>query len=61
LSEREREIADGVREGSSNIEIAKRLGLSVKTIEYHLSRIYARFGFRSRAQLAALVEREGRR
>jgi DNA-binding CsgD family transcriptional regulator len=58
LTAREREIAASVAAGFGNTQIATRLGLSVKTVESHLSRIYARLGFRSRAQLAAYIANE---
>jgi DNA-binding NarL/FixJ family response regulator/tetratricopeptide (TPR) repeat protein len=60
FSVREREVAAAVAAGFGNVEIATRLGLSVKTIETHLSRIYARLGLRSRAQLAAFIADEAR-
>ncbi len=34
--------------GSSNAEIARQLAVSVKTVEYHLTHIYAKFGISSR-------------
>ncbi|MBD5603894.1 MAG: AAA family ATPase [Candidatus Eremiobacteraeota bacterium] len=55
LSEREREIGRAVAAGLGNREIALALGVSVKTVETHLTRTFARMGFRSRAQLAAFV------
>ncbi len=61
LSTREREVAAAVAAGLSNIEIAGHLSLSVKTVESHLSRIYARLGLRSRAQLASFVTSDARR
>jgi non-specific serine/threonine protein kinase len=60
LSGRERQVAAAVAAGLGNVEIAARLGLSVKTIETHLSRIYARLGLRSRAQLASYMASEAR-
>jgi DNA-binding CsgD family transcriptional regulator len=38
--------------GSSNAEIARQLAVSVKTVEYHLTHIYAKFGVSSRRELA---------
>jgi DNA-binding NarL/FixJ family response regulator len=40
-----------VAEGLTNREAAKRLFVSEKTVEFHLSRIYRKLGIRSRAQL----------
>jgi DNA-binding CsgD family transcriptional regulator len=55
LSPQERTVANLVAEGLSNREIATRLTLSVKTIEYHLSNAYDKLGIRSRAALAARI------
>jgi len=57
LSEREREIAVLVARGKSNVEIARALAISHKTVEKHLSSAYHKLGFASRAQLAAHVGR----
>ena len=38
--------------GATNQEIAGRLFLSVRTVEYHLGRIFTRLGIRSRVELA---------
>lgn len=40
----------------TNREIAEQLAVSPKTVEYHLSHIYAKLGVRSRAELARLLE-----
>ena len=60
LSETERRIAALAVEGQSNKEIAAALHLSPKTVEWNLSRIYAKLGIRSRAQLAARAITGGR-
>jgi DNA-binding NarL/FixJ family response regulator len=59
LSAREREIVRLVAAGDSNDEIAARLGLSRKTIEGYLTRLYERFGVATRTELALRAEREG--
>ena len=62
LTPREYAIAELVARGRSNKEVAGALFLSAKTVENNLSRIYAKLGVRSRAELArALPEpaREG--
>ncbi len=55
LSNREGEIAALVARGRSNLEIARELAISHKTVEKHLGSIYQKLGFSSRAQLAAHV------
>jgi predicted ATPase/DNA-binding CsgD family transcriptional regulator len=61
LSEREREVAALVAAGLSNLEIARRLAISQKTVEKHLGSAYQKLGFSSRAQLAAHIARPGAR
>ena len=39
--------------GKTNREVAAELLLSVKTVEVHLTRVYAKLGVSSRSQLAA--------
>jgi DNA-binding NarL/FixJ family response regulator len=48
-----REVAELVAQGRSNKEVAGVLYLSEKTVEHHLSRIYAKLEVRTRAELAA--------
>jgi DNA-binding CsgD family transcriptional regulator len=55
LSRREREVAQLVAAGNSNPEIGRALFLSPKTIEGHMSRIFAKLGVSSRAQVAAAI------
>lgn len=59
LSQREREIIAGVVGGRSNDEISGDLGISRKTVEWHLSRLFERFDVMSRVELAMRAEREG--
>jgi DNA-binding CsgD family transcriptional regulator len=51
LTPAERRVADLAAEGLTNGEIARRLFLSVNTIETHLRRIYSKLGIRSRKEL----------
>ena len=55
LTRQEGEVAELVRGGLSNREIANRLVLSVKTVEGHLTTIYGKFGVASRTQLVAAL------
>ena len=60
LSEREREVLKLVAAGMSNEEIAERLFLSTRTVERHLSNVYAKLrlaGKSARAAAAALFSR----
>ncbi|MEU6751405.1 LuxR C-terminal-related transcriptional regulator, partial [Spirillospora sp. NPDC046719] len=59
LSPREHEIALLVAEGCSNQQIAERLYLSVRTVETHLSRVFAKIGVPSRVGVATAMNRPG--
>ncbi|MEO6913666.1 MAG: helix-turn-helix transcriptional regulator [Candidatus Baltobacteraceae bacterium] len=58
LSAREQEIADCVTSGLSNAQIAERLMISTKTVEKHLSSVFAKLSIRSRTELAAFITRQ---
>jgi DNA-binding NarL/FixJ family response regulator len=58
-SERERQVIAAVVSGRTNTEIAAELGLSEKTVETHLHRLFDRYGVLSRTELAVLAVREG--
>ena len=55
LSRREREVAVLAGDGFGNDAIAERLVLSVRTVESHLYRVYAKLGVHRREELKALV------
>ena len=53
LTPQELAVARLVVDGMTNREVAAELMLSAKTVEFHLSNIYAKLGVRTRAQLRA--------
>ncbi|HKA48466.1 MAG TPA: LuxR C-terminal-related transcriptional regulator [Candidatus Dormibacteraeota bacterium] len=53
LSRREREVAELVSQGLTNREIAGKLHVSVRTVEYHIQQSLNKLGLRSRTELAA--------
>lgn len=55
LTRREYEVAELAAEGLSNRSIAEQLGLSVRTIDAHMSRIFAKWDLHARSELADLV------
>jgi len=56
LTRREREVARMAAEGHSAREIAERLFISVRTVESHLNKVYAKLGVGSKSRLAARAE-----
>ncbi|MBS2533650.1 AAA family ATPase [Catenulispora sp. NF23] len=59
LTETETRVADLVRSGWSNPEIAKRLLLSRRTVETHVSHILAKLQAGSRREIAEIAESAG--
>ncbi len=57
LTDREREIAMLIGEGSSNREVAARLTLSLRTVENHIYKAMAKTGTTTRDELANLLRR----
>ncbi len=55
LTPQELRIARLVAEGASSKEVAVRLFLSPRTVEYHLYKIYPKLGITSRTELARLL------
>ena len=60
LSDREREVMRFVAEGRRNAEIADALVLSPRTVERHLSNVYAKLGIEGKAARAAAAARVSR-
>ncbi|MBN9113311.1 MAG: response regulator transcription factor [Pseudonocardia sp.] len=59
LTRREREIAALVATGMTNREIARKLQLSVRTVEAHVDHALTKLGLRTRTQLAARMHQDG--
>ncbi len=59
LSDRERDVLRLVVDGASNDEIGARLGISSRTVESHLRRLFERLAVASRTELAGRALREG--
>lgn len=57
LTPREREVLALVREGLANKQIARRLGISERTVKAHLTAIFAALGVQDRTQAALWAER----
>jgi len=59
LTERERQVLDGVLSGRLNKQIAGALGIAEKTVKIHVSRILHKLGVADRTQAALYAVREG--
>lgn len=59
LTDRERTVLGMIAEGKDNSEIARTLGLSVKTVRNHASNIFAKLHVAHRAQAIVLAREAG--
>lgn len=59
LTGRQREVLQLVAEGKSNKEIASILGLSIKTVDFHKSRLMEELGIRTTAELTRYAIEHG--
>ena len=60
LTAREREVADLLRQGASNSQIAEALVISERTVEAHIASLLGKMGLNSRVQLALWAAGQGR-
>ncbi|WP_085880647.1 LuxR C-terminal-related transcriptional regulator [Antarctobacter heliothermus] len=59
LTARERQVLHLIAQGCSNAAIAERLSISAKTVDNHRTRLMAKLGVHSVAELLAFALREG--
>jgi DNA-binding NarL/FixJ family response regulator len=59
LSTREREILQLIAEGNTNVVIAEKLTLSVRTVEAHRAHIISKMRFNSQADLVRYAIQQG--
>ncbi len=59
LSDREKEVLEYICKGYSNVEIAKKLGVSQRTIDGHRSRLFEKTGARNAPNLVLFAIRNG--
>ena len=59
LSQREREVLEGLTQGKSNKEIARDLDLREPTVKLHMKTLYRKIGAANRTQAAMIAKREG--
>ncbi|MFD8833137.1 LuxR C-terminal-related transcriptional regulator [Bacillus subtilis] len=60
LSPRQREVARYIGMGMTNREIAEKIYVSPKTVEYHLGIVYQKFSVSNRQQLREIVQNMAR-
>jgi len=56
LSKREKDVVNLLLEGNSNKLIALELGITDRTVEFHLRNVYAKYGVNSRLELVLQLE-----
>jgi NarL family two-component system response regulator LiaR len=59
LTERELEVLKSAAGGMTNAEIARRLAISVRTVEAHLTHVYDKLGAGSRTEAVVRAMKEG--
>lgn len=57
LTEREKEVLQGVQEGLKDKEIAAKLFISITTVRTHLRKAYSKIGLRNRAEATTFVNK----
>ncbi len=59
ISEREQEVLDNICKGHSNVEIAKILGISQRTVDAHRARLFEKTGAKNAPNLVLFAVKNG--
>jgi len=59
LTPRQREILDGLAQGLSNKQVARRLGVSPNTVKVHLAALFRTLNANNRTQAVMFAQRRG--
>jgi LuxR family maltose regulon positive regulatory protein len=59
LSKRELQILDLIARGTSNSEIAQKLGITIDTVKRHVNHIFSKLGVRNRVQAVKQAQELG--
>ena len=59
LTHREREVLDLVADGSDNLQISVRLGITERTVKARVSNLYRKLGAGNRVEMAVMARRSG--
>lgn len=59
FGKREKEVVDLLMQGKSNNQMAYALGISVRTVEYHLGKVYAKLNVASRTEAIIKLSKAG--
>jgi DNA-binding NarL/FixJ family response regulator len=59
LSPQQRQVAEGLAKGSSNLELADVLGISVNTVAYHIKQLFQKLDAHDKTEMMARVLGKG--
>ncbi|HXF70744.1 MAG TPA: response regulator transcription factor [Thermoflexus sp.] len=59
LTEREREVLRQMAQGLSNKEIARQLGFTIRTVEFHVGNLLRKLGVASRLEAVMWAREHG--